>query len=235
MRLRIGESEPNPRNQARRFEAVRRPLKEATDGHLPGLIVSPRMKMARRGLGGGYRCRKLKLAGERYAEEPEKNPYSHPSESVQYVLLGGGEYAEVSGRQDKQANEWRKHGRVAQDAEELAGGPDGDVRGTGGGPESGSARRRDRHAAATKTGPGRGAAPRPHPGAGAGAQDLLETADGSLRARPHEAQRGLASGTARGRGHLASTGVSFEEFEAGGGADVRRTWPKRAKVAMSRP
>ena len=158
MRLRIGKSEPNSHNQAQRFEAVRRPLKEATDGHLPGLSVSPRMKMARRGLGGGYRFRKLKLAGERYAEEPEKNPYSHPRESVQYVLLGGGEYAEVSGRQDKQANEWRKHGRVAQDAEELAGGPDGDVRSNGGGPESGSARRRDRHAAATKTGPGRGAA-----------------------------------------------------------------------------
>ena len=70
------------------------------DGRKPGILISPRMKVMRRGLGGGFRFRKLNLAKVvRYHEEPEKNFFSHTVESGEYALLGGGDYGEIMGRE----------------------------------------------------------------------------------------------------------------------------------------
>lgn len=78
-----------------RCEAWERPLSRLIDGE-PGLIVDPSMNMVRRGLSGGYKYRKLKIAGtERFGEAPEKNKYSHPIEAGGYMLIGGGEAKEV--------------------------------------------------------------------------------------------------------------------------------------------
>jgi hypothetical protein len=40
---------------------------------------------------GGYQYRRLQVSGERYTDTPNKNKYSHVSDALQYVLLGGGE------------------------------------------------------------------------------------------------------------------------------------------------
>lgn len=58
----------------------------------PALQVSPKAKMIRKGLMGGFAYRRLKIAGsERYTDLPDKNVYSHPVEACEYALMGGGE------------------------------------------------------------------------------------------------------------------------------------------------
>ena len=62
----------------------------------PALQVSPKAKMVRKGLMGGFCYRRLKIAGsERYTDLPEKNIYSHPVEGLEYALMGSGEGREA--------------------------------------------------------------------------------------------------------------------------------------------
>ena len=62
----------------------------------PALIVSPKCRMIRKGLMGGFCYRRLKIAGEeRYTDQPDKSMYSHPVEALEYGLLGGGEGREA--------------------------------------------------------------------------------------------------------------------------------------------
>lgn len=67
-------------------------LRLCMDGR-PALLISPRAKMLRKGLMGGFCYRKQKIAGPvpSYTEEPDKNQFSHVVESAEYALLGGGE------------------------------------------------------------------------------------------------------------------------------------------------
>ena len=58
----------------------------------PGFLISPKCKMTRKGLMGGFQYRRLKLVGqERYTDDPDKNAYSHYVEALEYGMLGGGE------------------------------------------------------------------------------------------------------------------------------------------------
>ncbi len=77
---------------ALRRAAVARPAtRMCMDGHA-ALLVSPKAKMIRKGLMGGYQYRRLRIAGtERYTDQPDKNEYSHPVEALEYALMGGGE------------------------------------------------------------------------------------------------------------------------------------------------
>jgi hypothetical protein len=43
------------------------------------------------GMAGGYHMRRIRVQGERYADEPEKNQYSHICEAGEYLVIGGGE------------------------------------------------------------------------------------------------------------------------------------------------
>lgn len=53
-----------------------------------GLLISPRAKRIRKGIAGGYKYKRVQVAGEeRYHNEPMKNMYSHPVEGAQYVAL----------------------------------------------------------------------------------------------------------------------------------------------------
>lgn len=75
-----------------RRAAVSRPLQRLCADGRPALLVSPKAKMIRKGLAGGFCFRRLKVAGsERYTDEPDKNAYSHPVEGLEYALLGLGE------------------------------------------------------------------------------------------------------------------------------------------------
>jgi hypothetical protein len=74
-----------------RREAVAGALNRMIDGE-PGLLISPACLIARKGMAGGYRLRRLQVSGdERYADRPEKNEYSHICEAAQYAMLGAGE------------------------------------------------------------------------------------------------------------------------------------------------
>ena len=57
----------------------------------PALIISPKCKMLRKGLAGGFCYRRLQTTGEKYTDEPDKNEYSHIVEALEYVLYGEGE------------------------------------------------------------------------------------------------------------------------------------------------
>jgi hypothetical protein len=62
-------------------------LTRLIDGE-PALILDPSIKMFRKGLNGGYRYKRLAVAGEeRYRDEPDKNRFSHPVEAGQYLAL----------------------------------------------------------------------------------------------------------------------------------------------------
>ena len=68
----------------------------------PALLISPRAKMLRKGLMGGFCYRRLKVGGTQYTEEPDKNQYSHVVESAEYALLGAGEGREALRPQEPQ-------------------------------------------------------------------------------------------------------------------------------------
>lgn len=74
-----------------RREAVGNACSVIIDGK-PGLIVSPRCSMLRKGLMGGYCYKRLQVAGqERFHDVPDKNKFSHPAEALGYAMVGGGE------------------------------------------------------------------------------------------------------------------------------------------------
>jgi hypothetical protein len=66
-------------------------LSRMIDGK-PGLIISPRCKVLRKGLAGGYCYKRLQVSGdEKFHDKPDKNKYSHPVEAGEYMLIGAGE------------------------------------------------------------------------------------------------------------------------------------------------
>jgi hypothetical protein len=74
-----------------RTEAVTGTLRRMIDGE-PGYLIHPQCVVSRKGMQGGYKFRRIKVAGDdRYEDKPVKNKYSHPCEAGQYLLLGGGE------------------------------------------------------------------------------------------------------------------------------------------------
>jgi hypothetical protein len=86
---------PAPSNQPllRRSALAKPMMRLCLDGR-PAFVISPAMRMLRKGLQGGFHYRRIQIAGtERYTDEPDKNEYSHVVESAEYALLGGGERA----------------------------------------------------------------------------------------------------------------------------------------------
>jgi hypothetical protein len=59
----------------------------------PAFILSPRCKMLRKGMMGGFCYKRMRLRGtEQYAQEPDKTSiYSHIVEAAEYACSGGGE------------------------------------------------------------------------------------------------------------------------------------------------
>ena len=78
-----------------RREAVATALRRMVDGQ-PGLIVSPKCRITRKGMAGGYAYKRIQVAGdERFHDVADKNRFSHPCEAAQYMMLGAGEGATV--------------------------------------------------------------------------------------------------------------------------------------------
>ena len=75
----------------RRREAVAVSLGRLIDGK-PGLLVSPKCKMLRKAMAGGYCYRRIQVVGdERFHDKPNKDRFSHIAEAAQYMMLGAGE------------------------------------------------------------------------------------------------------------------------------------------------
>lgn len=89
-----------------RRSAVASYLIRLVDGK-PACVISRRMKTVRRGFLGGYRYRKMQACGEtRYADEPEKNAFSHPADAWQYLALRAS--AGVSSREQRKSDDEKK-------------------------------------------------------------------------------------------------------------------------------
>lgn len=84
---------PNPQNmRSIRWEAVNGVLlRRSQAGRASALLIDPGCVTLVTGMSGGYFMRRLRISGERYADEPEKNQYSHICEAFENALLGGGE------------------------------------------------------------------------------------------------------------------------------------------------
>ncbi len=75
----------------KRRESVAGPLSRLIDG-APGLIVHPQCAILRKAMAGGYSLKRVQVSGAaKYRDMPDKNDYSHVAESLQYLLVGGGE------------------------------------------------------------------------------------------------------------------------------------------------
>ena len=72
-----------------RIETVNKALR-TMDAGAPALMIHPDCKILRRACIDGYQYKRLQLAGERYADRPDKNQWSHIAEALQYHLLGLG-------------------------------------------------------------------------------------------------------------------------------------------------
>lgn len=70
-----------------RLQAVNQYLTRLISGK-PACQISPECKVVIRALAGHYKFRKLRLSGDRYAEVPDKNQYSHTADALQYACLG---------------------------------------------------------------------------------------------------------------------------------------------------
>lgn len=78
----IQDSEQDP---TLRMESVRKPLRTLIGGE-PQFILHPRCKTIRKGFLGGYNLRRLQVAGpERFVSRPDKGPYSHIMNAMEYA------------------------------------------------------------------------------------------------------------------------------------------------------
>jgi hypothetical protein len=79
-----------------RRAALERPLTRMVAGG-PGILLSPKCKMLRKGLKGGFQYKRVRVAGsDRYQDKPDKNIYSHVCEAAEYGLMDAGEHAVVN-------------------------------------------------------------------------------------------------------------------------------------------
>jgi hypothetical protein len=79
-----------------RREAVAGPLTRMDFSGNPGFAVGPGAPMVRKALAGGYKYRRMAIAGqERFQDKPDKGRYSHVGDALQYLMLGGGEGGNV--------------------------------------------------------------------------------------------------------------------------------------------
>jgi hypothetical protein len=73
-----------------RLEAVSSQLMKMDEGKA-AFLVDRRCPMLIKGFEGGYAYKRMEVSGERYADKPDKNMFSHVHDSLQYLLLGAGE------------------------------------------------------------------------------------------------------------------------------------------------
>lgn len=103
-------------NPTLRQESVRKPLRTLYGGE-PQFILHPRCKMLRKGFLGGYHRRRLAVTGERYAEDPQKNAFSHPHDALQYAAAEHFAPALIGQHQDSDDDFYARLGMQSADPE----------------------------------------------------------------------------------------------------------------------
>ncbi len=100
-----------------RREVVVAALSRLIDGKA-GFLLCPSCAMLRKGMSGGYHYKYVKTSnGAQLHETPNKNQYSHGADSLQYLILGGGDHHSIMNRIQRKTG--RRH--------ELAAGMEYDV------------------------------------------------------------------------------------------------------------
>jgi hypothetical protein len=85
------------------IEAVKKKLNTIIQG-FPSLVVSDKCTHIRKALSGSYQYKRVNVSGERYAEVPDKNSYSHVADALAYLVDGiGGTRELVSSSRFKEA------------------------------------------------------------------------------------------------------------------------------------
>jgi hypothetical protein len=85
----------------KRRESVAGALSRLIDG-APGLIVHPQCAVLRKAMAGGYAYKRVQVSGAaKYRDVPDKNDYSHVAESLQYLMVGGGEARLLAQRENR--------------------------------------------------------------------------------------------------------------------------------------
>ncbi len=75
-----------------RRSSIINPMKRLAMDGKPCFLISPKCKMWRKGLAGGFKYRRVQVIGdEKFTDEPDKNIYSHICEAGEYGLQGAGE------------------------------------------------------------------------------------------------------------------------------------------------
>jgi len=69
---------------------VSQALNKMVDGR-SGFLIDRRCPSLIKGFEGGYQYKRMEVSGERYADKPDKNMYSHIHDALQYLMLGAGE------------------------------------------------------------------------------------------------------------------------------------------------
>lgn len=79
-----------------RRSSIINPIKRLCMDGKPAFMISPKCKMWRKGLMGGFCYKRIQVAGdERYKDDPDKNKYSHICEAGEYGLQQAGEGREA--------------------------------------------------------------------------------------------------------------------------------------------
>jgi hypothetical protein len=80
-----------------RREASAAPMNRLVMGK-PGLIIHKSCKMVRKALSGGYHFKRIAVGAgqERFKDSPNKNEHSHVGDAFGYLLVGGGEYKNMT-------------------------------------------------------------------------------------------------------------------------------------------
>jgi hypothetical protein len=73
-----------------RLQTIEAVMSRMSEGR-PDLVISPTCTTLIAACDGGWHYRRMKVSGEHYAEEPQKDEYSDPADAFGYLLLGGGE------------------------------------------------------------------------------------------------------------------------------------------------
>jgi len=82
---------PAPSNSVDlRLESVSSQLTKMVEGK-PALLIDRRCPQLIKGFEGGYSYKRMEVSGERYADKPDKNMFSHVHDAAQYLFLGAGE------------------------------------------------------------------------------------------------------------------------------------------------
>jgi hypothetical protein len=80
-----------------RREASAAPMNRMVMGK-PGLLIHKSCKLVRKSLSGGYHFKRIAVGAgqERFKDSPNKNEHSHVGDAFGYLLVGGGEYRNMT-------------------------------------------------------------------------------------------------------------------------------------------